>query len=493
MADLVSKMDDGSWKREGAPVMMVKPDSAKLFWPREREERIPCDSDHSQIAKVKRGQSGIYPSIKRSIKSAVEQQTTVSDPSRSFGGAGTSNWDRGKKSLVAAAAKPPDTTSPEQLCAAIRDRNTRKVQELLARGCSVHPVNVENDFKPPGAYLKEGKDPYLLAAFLRQEMTLKLLLEHGADPSQTDSVKMTALHAVICGEGRSMDPPAESLVALLLQHQNPLEQGDVLGMTPLMHIVSYGYLTLTKMLLNHGANVHARDKRQLTTMHHAVFGKNPDIVGLLISKGAEVNAGTLCNGVETALHSACRDSSPTSAQIVKMLLDAGADKDEFDDYLGEPRTPLHLAAMSGNVDVINVLLSFGASIEAPTRKNWRAIHYAFHYGHPLAFRTLLDHSTRVFNDLEFLNPTGEGFSFASRVSTQNQEDCVLLLKRAINEQEQEYNPNTRAFNCLGPLSHRARHYGAMDPHNRPVIQAWLQLSTSRSETGSPLGRLQHRL
>lgn len=99
-------MDDGSWKREGEPAMMVQPDSAQLFWP--REELISCHVDHSQIAKLGRGESGIYPSISWAIKSAVEEQTHLSrlqasddvasvdsstihhdnlesDPSRSFG------------------------------------------------------------------------------------------------------------------------------------------------------------------------------------------------------------------------------------------------------------------------------------------------------------------------------------------------------------------------------------------------------------------------
>lgn len=456
MADLSSKMNDGSWKREGQPEMVVQPDSAKLFWPREKS--IPCHFDHSQTAKLKRGESGIYSSISWSIKCALEEQRTLnlsqfqvsdhntsedstriqcndleSDPSCSFGGAGNSTSNNGKKSSTATAAKSPDMISPNQLCAAIRDRNMRKMQESLARGCSVHSVNIENHFMPPGAYPKEGTDPYLLAAFLRQEMTLRSLIEHGADPFRTGPFKMTALHAVIFGEGRSMDPPTESIVALLLQHDYPLEQGDDLSRTPLMYSVAFGYLKSTQMLLDRGANVHACDEHQYTTLHHAVLGKNPDIVGLLINKGAKIDGCSLWNGAETALHSACRDSSSSSAQIVKMLLDAGADKDEIVNYFGEPKTPLHLAAGIGNADVINLLLAFGASIEAQTLRGYRAfhaIHVAFENGHSLAFRTLLDHGASVSKYKEFLDPTGKRFNFASKVSTKDKEDCVFLLKRA---------------------------------------------------------------
>ena len=48
---------------------MVSIDSARQWLP--REQLISCDADHSQIAKLKRGQGGIYPDIKRAIKQAM--------------------------------------------------------------------------------------------------------------------------------------------------------------------------------------------------------------------------------------------------------------------------------------------------------------------------------------------------------------------------------------------------------------------------------------
>lgn len=48
---------------------MVSQDSARLWFP--REQAIGCDADHSQIAKIKRGESGIYPDIKRAIRQAM--------------------------------------------------------------------------------------------------------------------------------------------------------------------------------------------------------------------------------------------------------------------------------------------------------------------------------------------------------------------------------------------------------------------------------------
>ena len=62
-------MPDGSWKREGKPEMMVRKDSAQLNFP--KEKMVSCHADHSQMAKLKRGESGAYPDIKRAIKEAL--------------------------------------------------------------------------------------------------------------------------------------------------------------------------------------------------------------------------------------------------------------------------------------------------------------------------------------------------------------------------------------------------------------------------------------
>lgn len=46
--------------------MMVTLDSARQYYP--KEKLVSADSNHSQIAKIKKGQNGIYPSVKSAIK-----------------------------------------------------------------------------------------------------------------------------------------------------------------------------------------------------------------------------------------------------------------------------------------------------------------------------------------------------------------------------------------------------------------------------------------
>ena len=49
--------------------MMVSLDSARQWYP--REKLVACNADHSQIAKLKRGESGIWPEVKGAIKKAM--------------------------------------------------------------------------------------------------------------------------------------------------------------------------------------------------------------------------------------------------------------------------------------------------------------------------------------------------------------------------------------------------------------------------------------
>lgn len=66
---------DGVWKREGPPAMMVSPDSAQQFY--FKEKCVSANTDHSQIAKLKKGQSGIYSNVKSAIKHALTSTAKI--------------------------------------------------------------------------------------------------------------------------------------------------------------------------------------------------------------------------------------------------------------------------------------------------------------------------------------------------------------------------------------------------------------------------------
>lgn len=89
----------------------------------------------------------------------------------------------------------------------------------------------------------------------------------------------------------------------------------------------------------------------------AYFG-HPSIVEFLLKNGAEVKLAARNTQKVTALHAG---ASRGGAEIVKMLLDAGADPNVKQE---RGFVPLHSAAANGNAAVVELLLKYGARADA---------------------------------------------------------------------------------------------------------------------------------
>lgn len=84
----------------------------------------------------------------------------------------------------------------------------------------------------------------------------------------------------------------------------------------------------------------------------------------------------------TPLHYA---SAKGSRDIVKLLLDAGADASIADN---QSRTALHLACQAGNKDIIRLLCDNGADLNGTDRQGQTPLIYAAKYGKSEACRFL---------------------------------------------------------------------------------------------------------
>lgn len=105
-----------------------------------------------------------------------------------------------------------------------------------------------------------------------------------------------------------------------------------------------------RVLLEHGADVNARDDTHSTPLHLASYMGNGKAVGLLIQHGADVNAQD--ERQRTPLHRVVSSCLTLRREIVHLLLCNGANVGAEDD---KGRTPFQIASSSGLYEIAESL------------------------------------------------------------------------------------------------------------------------------------------
>lgn len=91
----------------------------------------------------------------------------------------------------------------------------------------------------------------------------------------------------------------------------------------------------------------------------------PDVVELLVTHGADVSVRDRAGN--TPLHCAAESDCLSAA---KTLLDAGADPNAGEAYWGW--SPLHVAAGTASIDLLQLLVDYGASMYKLSKVNPRS-------------------------------------------------------------------------------------------------------------------------
>ncbi|KAF5284185.1 hypothetical protein FQR65_LT00185 [Abscondita terminalis] len=319
----------------------------------------------------------------------------------------------------------PDLPLTTPLHLAARNGNQGVLELLLSY---FHDVNIRTE---------NGSTPLLLAACWGHTDCVQLLLRYGARVSVCDKIhNMSPIHY------SSRNGHKHSLALLLdnAEDKNVIDLPDSLQRTALMLAVSDGNFDCAKMLLTCQANPNTVDVDKHSSIFRAVVNLQHNAVELLISNGATVDvadvhgknvlhlaaacgnlqsmqtilkhmdakaASALDNQKLTALHWACYSGStncvsflldqnifktmsgnvfsPVHCAIIgaKQCLEAlcehyGTDIINLKD--ARNRTPLHIAALHGQIDCAKYLLEKGAEVDCKDANGRTPLIAAAHNG-----------------------------------------------------------------------------------------------------------------
>ncbi|KAF3246402.1 hypothetical protein TWF192_006916 [Orbilia oligospora] len=137
------------------------------------------------------------------------------------------------------------------------------------------------------------------------------------------------------------------------------------------------YFDNLKLLIESGADVvqAEREGEKQSCLHYIVHSGSPQATKLLLEHGARINARD--SSGETPLHWALYAPKDVRKEIVPLLLENGADINMLDN---EGQAPLFEAALMGSVEMLELLIKYKAdlssSVEFEKYNKWNLLHAA---------------------------------------------------------------------------------------------------------------------
>lgn len=221
--------------------------------------------------------------------------------------------------------------------------------------------------------------------------TAEKMLRNGLDPNQltADESKTPLSIAIQCGYPRlvqqmidykantnlSIKNVYDSCMPQMKTAQYPERLCGPDTYSPLMVSIQYRSPEIAAILIENGADPFYRSFLQYQPIHLAIRHQQLETLEKLLSKGVDVNSQDMWG--YTPLHyCAFLPESPIVAQLGQRLLERGANPNEKIHRTGHQFTVLHLTAMNGHSDFLQLLIQRGADVNIKDAQEatplWRA-------------------------------------------------------------------------------------------------------------------------
>lgn len=243
--------------------------------------------------------------------------------------------------------------------AAVRQGETPLLKLLLEFGVSPNVTRVD---KPAAAFVAITADrPEILA----------LMLQHGLNPKVENDKGISLL----ANAARFCTPCINVLLdydaSIEFGGQGGQKPGGFMQASPLLWAVSSRKYDAVEILIKAGANVSAVSSENTTALSSAAAG-DAELVKLLLQAGADPNQRSRSQWPALIMASSSGNSS-----IIDLLIQSGADVN-LGNWHGF--TPLHAAVQAGHIPRLQMLLAAGADINQRTRRGWTALTEAKYQG-----------------------------------------------------------------------------------------------------------------
>ena len=383
-------MPDKTWKREGPPIMMVSLDSARQWYP--REEFVACNADHKQIAKLKRGENSIYPSVRWAIKKALlsagdlysEAKGIHYGEYRSLETADAESTirrsllqvahHRSSKSSYDRTADPAPTPSRYPSKDTIDQQIRRLEVHESANGDDTQSKRNSFNKNIPqwrsSIDFSKCDDIQSSTVPARSVETDKASILYDEDSATSKDIEVTASEDT--REEIDRDPAWKHRI----EDSNIFKNGiKSMIMDEVMDFaITEGDEAKTRELLAHSYDVNCKDGDGMTPLLLAARYQHENILRLLLEQGAHPRAQ--CNKGHTTLHwLACRVAITETS--IDLLL---RDRPPFEVADGNGITPLMAACIFGHVLLATRLIRHGADVRAKNSSGQTALYCAANRG-----------------------------------------------------------------------------------------------------------------
>ena len=194
----------------------------------------------------------------------------------------------------------------------------------------------------PVARTEDGWTDIHYAAYLDLPAQIDELVEQGA-----------RVDVPVSGDAEAI---GDDVLAVLEQlgHQSPLRGR---GRLPLHYAAAANSTAASERLIQHGADVNARDKVGLTPLHAAARNDSEAVARVLLRDGADKNVRATSRRI-TPLHTA---AAVNAERVAELLVIRGAN---IHARTSDRLTPLHWAAARDSIAVAELLIASGAKVNA---------------------------------------------------------------------------------------------------------------------------------